>query len=37
MYDASVNAQKLGIEPSQDGGDLSTIYNDMGFIFQHYR
>lgn len=33
VYDASVLHKKLGIEPSQDGGDLSTIYNDMGYLF----
>lgn len=33
VYDASVLHKKLGIEPSQDGGDLTTAYQDGGYLF----
>ena len=32
-YDASVLNKKLGIEASQEGGDLTTAYQDMGYLF----
>ncbi len=33
VYDASVLYKKLGLEPSQDGGDLTTAYQDLGYLF----
>lgn len=33
IYDASVLNKKLGIEASAEGGDLTTAYNDMGYLF----
>ncbi|MFV0606265.1 MAG: outer membrane protein assembly factor [Niabella sp.] len=33
IYDAGVLNKKLGIEPSQDGGDLTTVYQDEGYLF----
>lgn len=33
VYDAGVLNKKLGIEASQDGGDLTTEYQDRGYLF----
>ncbi|MFT3902122.1 MAG: POTRA domain-containing protein [Niabella sp.] len=33
IYDASVLNKRLGTEPSQEGGDISTAYNDEGYLF----
>lgn len=33
VYDASVLHKKLGIEASQEGNDLTTLYQDEGYLF----
>ena len=33
VYDASVLHKRLGIEPSQEGNDLTTAYQDEGYLF----
>lgn len=33
IYDASVLGKKLGTEPSQDGDDISTAYQNDGYLF----
>lgn len=33
VYDAGVLHKKLGIEPSQEGNDLQTLYQDEGYLF----
>lgn len=33
VYDASVLNKKLGLEPSQDVYDITTLYNDEGYLF----
>mgnify|MGYP003582060617 FL=1 len=33
VYDASVMNKKLGIEASQEGNDLTTVYQDEGYLF----
>ncbi|ANH82659.1 hypothetical protein A8C56_18260 [Niabella ginsenosidivorans] len=32
-YDASILNKRLGIEPSQDQYDITTAYNDKGYLF----
>ena len=33
IYDASVLHKKLGIEASQEGNDITTLYQDDGYLF----
>lgn len=33
IYDASVLNKKLGIEASQEGNDITTLYQDEGYLF----
>lgn len=33
VYDASVLNKRLGLEPSQDAFDITTLYNDEGYLF----
>ena len=33
IYDASVLHKKLGIEASQEGNDITTLYQDGGYLF----
>lgn len=33
IYDASILNKRLGLEPSQDAFDITTLYNDEGYLF----
>ncbi len=35
IYNASVLNKKLGVIPSQEGGDISSLYMDDGYLFFH--